>query len=369
MKTNYLTFYPAEFPPYFRDFEKYKENLIPELNYWNPDENPYGYNKILLSMGLIKPDRDEIAYFKERTKNTIVMGDSGGFQYGTKSGNHLNPEWVIKTQQEFCNLGYILDAAPHKAYPKEDYDRNYFERCARITAENALIAQKHHYNEDFLLYGIIQGKNEEEWDYWLKKITEDTDYDGFAIRAFDHETGIRAFNFLKEHDLNKNIHFFGTRNVRLLAVITRMTEKYGFKNVSSDASFRLNTFYLQSGHLKGRRRFGKTEKIKDFQFPLCNCYLCQKYTEFMDNNNLNKADIERNENKYLFSHYILEFLNTIAKINSCADSSNDIIDLFEADSSTKKIDIDMIKYLKLVEENDIGEIYSEKENIDLMSNF
>ena len=134
MKKSYLRWVPAYLP----QSPQMTEDHFQLFN----KEAVYHYPHALVSAGLWNGE-DLSKDFRDCT----LMIDSGGFQYGSKNGENLTPEYVMGIQERYADIGFVLDNPPFK------FDRNYnnewFERCLRITKSNGDKMQSIRTNDDF----------------------------------------------------------------------------------------------------------------------------------------------------------------------------------------------------------------------------
>lgn len=272
-----IVYIPAEIPQ-FAD-ETYGLG-IHNFQYWKPD-GPFYWPYMLFSAAFI----DEEAGLPDSVrKNAFVFGDSGGFQADKPEFmEQCQPHLVIKKQEANCDAGFILDKPPWKI--GRDYDLDYFRRCARITRDDANIMYENQTREDFRLYGIIQGRNREEWDIWYNIITEEHDFDWWAFSPGTPSSTVgtwKVIDFMfwaKEHGM-KNIHIFGSAGKLFVPVFAYLVRQLKMGQCTYDASTPpQGGVEVLSCTLSGRWSTSRDEDKRgpEFELPFCNCPVCQAF--------------------------------------------------------------------------------------------
>ena len=250
---------PARFPQGLTDME--------QLNWLNDQKSLFPYKWSLYSGGhanldLTKQDWSE-DMVRNRDPNTLVLGDSGGFQIakglweGDWKANSGCPKAQKKREQVLAWLDGIADYGMILDIPTwVIHDKNASAKCGIRTLEQAVDATK--YNNDYFMkhrkgvanggakfLNVLQGANHPDADRWYEIMKEycdpakypDTHFNGWAMGGQNmcdvhlilrRLVTLRHDNLLQEgvHDW---MHFLGTSKLEwavLLTVIQRNVRKY-----------------------------------------------------------------------------------------------------------------------------------------------
>ena len=250
---------PARFPQGLTDME--------QLNWLNDQKGLFPYKWSLYSGGhanldLTKQDWSE-DMVRNRDPNTLVLGDSGGFQIakglweGDWKANSGCPKAQKKREQVLAWLDGIADYGMILDIPTwVIHDKNASAKCGIKTLEQAVDATK--YNNDYFMkhrkgvanggakfLNVLQGANHPDADRWYDIMKEycdpvkypDTHFNGWAMGGqnmcdvhliLKRLVTLRHDNLLQEgvHDW---MHFLGTSKLEwavLLTVIQRNVRKY-----------------------------------------------------------------------------------------------------------------------------------------------
>jgi hypothetical protein len=250
---------PARFPQGLTDME--------QLNWLNSQKSLFPYKWSLYSGGhanldLTKQDWSE-DMVRNRDPNTLVLGDSGGFQIakglweGDWKANSGCPkaqarrEAVVKWLDGIADYGMTLDIPTWVIH-----DKNASKKCGIRTLPEAVEATK--FNNEFYMkhrkgvknggmkvLNVLQGANHPDADRWYEIMKEycdpakypDTHFNGWAMGGQNmcdvhlilrRLVTLRYDNLLQEgvHDW---MHFLGTSKLEwavLLTVIQRAVRKY-----------------------------------------------------------------------------------------------------------------------------------------------
>ena len=220
-----------------KDFETGVEGL----NFLNEDQGYFTYNRFLYSAGHAEldmnkaPEKESMIHDRDR-ENTIMLGDSGGFQIskGVWQGNWLEPEGqcsetdkkrgtVLNWLENTADYSMVLDIPTNglnfvdeaTGIPKCGLN-NYGEfRDATIANNNYFF--KHRQGKTKFL-NVCQGSTYEQADDWFDKVcipvaheTHGWAFGGVQKTNLNHS--LRRLLFLKELQLlemSEWIHFLGT---------------------------------------------------------------------------------------------------------------------------------------------------------------
>lgn len=309
-KKSYLRWVPALLPTTPAGFEPDSVKYPIEFAFWDK-RSAFYYPYMLISMGLLKEPIEPL-------KDCFVMGDSGGYQYGTKNGEHLTPKWVIQTQEACCNMGFILDVPPYKN--GRHYSDEWFERSLRITKENVDIMMKYREREDFKLYGAIQGNSEEQWKRWHDELTKDYDFDGWGIgfpNGSPPQVIVKTLEMLRDVGIKDNIHYFGLMSTNSWAMLAYAAAKFDMKNCTVDSATK--PLYLKMPDLDNIIERRKGRGLEEFNEPLCSCQICKAYENLPEVN-------EQTRTSYVLIHNVYWWLMQMEWINALCTSKEDLKD-------------------------------------------
>ncbi len=321
MKKTPITYIPAELPQFVD--ETYGLG-VHNFQYWKPD-GPFYWPYMLFSTAFI----DENVGLPEGVmKNCFLFGDSGGFQQDKPEfADLLKPELIIRKQEAFFDAGFILDQPPWKI--GRDYDMEWYKRCARITKEEGDKMYELQEREDFRLYGIIQGRNREEWDIWYDIITKDHDYDWWSFSPTTPTSTIGSWEVIdfmfwaKEHGM-KDIHILGLAGKPFIPVYAYLSRQLDMGKCTYDASTPHQAVEVFSATMRGRWSVLRKEHQKgpEFELPFCNCPVCLAYDP--------ETYEDEGKRKYLVAYYKAHtvYMRTMRcqVNNTLSDNKKDLVD-------------------------------------------
>lgn len=313
MKKIYLKWIPVVLPSIATKVEEGDPKYPRELAWWRKESKFY-YPNMLISMGIINAEK-----FK-RPKDTFIMGDSGGFQRANGAMGHTNAMEILRTQEEFCDVGFIYDMP---TWRKKNADKAWFERCLAITKKDAdTMAENRDENSKMKLYGVLQGGNNEEWDQWYDALTADHDFDGWGVgfaTAGEGEQFVRPLRWLEERGLKKNIHFFGLLSRLTWGILSYGLASYGFEGCTVDSSIRPAYVKVPDGDTILSRRLQRGEP--EFNEPFCCCQVCESYEEITPA----PPGLEENfRTNYLIAHNVQVWLTQMQWMNAICDNYDDM---------------------------------------------
>ena len=250
---------PARFPQGITDME--------QLNWLNIQKSLFPYKWSLYSGGhanldLTKQDWSE-DMVRNRDPNTLVLGDSGGFQIakglweGDWKANSGCPKAQKKREQVLAWLDGIADYGMTLDIPTwVIHDKNAGQKCGISTLQEAVDATKFN-NEYFMkhrkgvknggvkILNVLQGASHDDAEQWYQLMKDycdptkypDTHFNGWSMGGqnmcdvhliLKRLVALRYDNLLQEgiHDW---MHFLGTSKLEwavLLTVIQRAVRKY-----------------------------------------------------------------------------------------------------------------------------------------------
>ena len=179
----------------------------------------------------------------------IVFADSGGLQEITLNEKRYTPDEVFRWQQENSHIGFSVDSLPFIT-PKDGtnkpgsfggwlFDSKGFDDHARKSKENIDITKPYRDREKypyFNFYGIIQGRNYNEYLRWYEILRDDVYLDGYCVKAPNinpitlAETCIFVMN-----NLTKPVHFLGIGNLSR-SIVLYYAQRYIKQPITFDSS-------------------------------------------------------------------------------------------------------------------------------------
>jgi len=165
--------------------------------------------------------------------DSVVLSDSGGLQEITLNKVKNSPEEVFKWQQEHTHIGFSVDSLPFIT-PKDGtnkpgsfggwlFDSKGFIKHAEKSRDNIQVTKRFRDKSKyphFNFFGIIQGRNYNEYLKWYNVIRDDAYLDGYCVKAPNvnpitlAETCVFVMN-----NINKPVHFLGIGNLSRSIVI------------------------------------------------------------------------------------------------------------------------------------------------------
>lgn len=194
-----------------------------QINVFNP-QCPFYYKSSLLSAGH-EPFSDPVAQYatvRNRQKDTLLVGDSGGFQIAT---NKLKIDWsnqqnvdkirldILRYLETNCDIAMTLDV-PTFTIGREGFKFQTFTDCLEQTVLNMDYWMAHRNPESKLrLLNVLQGRNEAEVEEWYSRV-KDYDLEGWAFSS-----------------ANSDCVYYMIRTMLMLARDGQLTEKTNWIHV------------------------------------------------------------------------------------------------------------------------------------------
>jgi len=236
------------------------------LTWWEDDKSIFQHPAVLVSAfyGLMREDEvqdENTPLYRDKlniSKNTLFIGDSGGFQKATLQSNpahrevlaKLTPERVTAWQEENCDIGLILDKPPYwkpKGATKVNWttsDPRKFQEALDFTCNSAEIAVNQYNPKKMKLFGVLQGRNYNDLVRWHDEISK-YEFDGWAL-APKPTTDVMAVAmyaaFAIEMGFKVPIHFLAISGLNTIALIIYLLrkdehgEQYFPYGITSDSS-------------------------------------------------------------------------------------------------------------------------------------
>jgi hypothetical protein len=217
------------------------ENGIEGLNFLNPEQGYFTYNHVLYSAGHAEldmakaVDRESMIHKRDRN-NTVLIGDSGGFQIskGVWQGNWLEPEGqcadtdkkrgvVLNWLENTADYSMVLDIPTNglnfidETTGKPRCGLNDYAEFRDATRANNNYFFKHRQGKTKFL-NVLQGSTYEQADDWfdnvcLPIVNETSGWAFGGVQKTNLNHSLRRLLYLKELGLLQKaewIHFLGT---------------------------------------------------------------------------------------------------------------------------------------------------------------
>jgi len=192
-------------------------------------------------------------------KDTLVFGDSGGYQIATGALKYSDDlrEKIFHWLEANSDVAANLDIPPKTVY------ENQFEKCADISYDNFAWFEKHQSGKTKFL-NMLQGSNPSEYDWWYHKFKH-FEFSGWAIGGpqklvdFMWALALMLKNREFENVQNEYLHLLGISKISdffILSTIQKLLNKhYGNRIVvttdsSSPGQYPVYGTFLHSHNFK-----------------------------------------------------------------------------------------------------------------------
>lgn len=227
---------------YIKNRNRWHSHYKPEqFNIFSPQCDVY-CTESLLSAGH-EPYKKEIVQYpclQNRASNTLLVGDSGGFQIAT---NKLNIDWnnqknvdavrlgILRYLEKNCDIAMTLDV-PTFTIGHPEFKFQTFDQCMSQTLENMEFWMANRNPESKLrLLNVLQGRNEAEVEEWYGKVKH-YDTHGWSFSSANSDCVyymIRtALMLAKDGELNSHknwIHVLGRTMPAVSVILTDLQNR------------------------------------------------------------------------------------------------------------------------------------------------
>jgi hypothetical protein len=231
---------------------------LEDLNFLNPKNNLYYYPAALYSAGHAILDVDcsneqESMIQKRDRKNTIMIGDSGGFQVATgvlkwpwEQKNKTNDEWNSDKNDIRLTILRWLEATSDYAMPldfptyglvKFGLDpvtgeslhpgMKTFNDCLTQSLENHHFFIKHRKEGATKFMNVLQGRNQEEGDIWWEAV-KDLPFETWSfsnVQASNFNINLRRLIIMRDNGYLENrewLHYLGNGKIKAGCALTTL---------------------------------------------------------------------------------------------------------------------------------------------------
>lgn len=232
-------------------------------------------------------------YYSNRVKDykkTVGMhdratlwADSGGFSLATQ-GVEINPETVIKWQNDNADIAFTLDFPPVEMTGGTKTSAGTFEYIsldrlrenAIKTAKNGEVFAKLK-RKDLIMYNVIHGNRLSYMEEWWK-YNGHFDFEGYATGSKPAGDALyQAFNiaFLHSKGVRSRIHLLGISGIRVIPALAYMAKDIDMISYDSTSYGRgaLNRAYVFPDKMWDHFNFGAVYVKGSYELK-CDCEVC-----------------------------------------------------------------------------------------------
>jgi len=231
---------------------------------------------------------------KDFPQAKYIVSDSGGFQIAShRKGVKCSALDVLRWQEQIADVAFTLD------YPAYSYESNvkgysyytdeYFDRCMKVSNENAWKMLEAQQNDKMELWGVVQGGNYKDLKRWYDNLISNHTFKGYALPLRSSvmpcvkDDFVSQLQFAKE--VGTNFHFLGRCEplvVIVLAKLSQITKKFYTYDTASAAGGLMLGKYHDPMFLSSLS-FSKNKPDLRVKFdpegkPPCDCPVCQRHT-------------------------------------------------------------------------------------------
>jgi hypothetical protein len=276
--TNKTTYIPCLFAAHGFKTEKEGAILKPEqLKWWNKDTGVFYHPYILLNafMSIKSKDfnlREKLGIGKE----TLVLGDSGGFQIWKHKAD-IPVLDVLHWQEANADRGFIVDDVIELTNTDEE-----FQKKVDKTVRNCEMFAANRSNSNMLIYKVLHGHSEDRIRRWYDAI-EPFPFEAWSV-SFHPESDVwgqvRLAMFLYHMGYKGTIHFLGVSGKNVIPALiwlSNIFEEVLFDSSSWAIGVNQRLYTLPNEFPYGNLTFG--DRIQGWhgleELP-CTCPVCRE---------------------------------------------------------------------------------------------
>jgi len=240
-----------------------KGAALKDLNFFEPNSKFFNLDAGLYSAGHFKnhnnpPPCMVINRTRGTNQNTLVIGDSGGFQIASGLLG-LTPQireniydWLIT----HCDVSMTLDVPTHSIDKNQSYIYSNFNDCLDATLDHLEVFKDLGGEQQYFL-NVLQGDEIKESDIWYNEVKKFNFY-GWAIAGPQRKTMKivlhRILALIEDGQFDKDetwLHFLGVGDLKSAVLLTtiRNVLRNKFPKCRIEISFDSSTPFLQGGGL------------------------------------------------------------------------------------------------------------------------
>lgn len=199
-----------------------------DMKYWGDNYSEHKFPYMLVTAGHrlhTKDIRGEMGF----QEDSILMGDSGGYQLATGAIKYT-PDFKVKLldwMEKNIDIGMNLDIPPRLSYAGQ------FDYCLQESVKNYKYFADNRTSDRLKLLNVIQGDDVESYNAWYQKI-KDIKFDGWSIGGAQNNLYkfIMALHLLintekiHEKDSNLYLHYLGTSRISDILILMYVQKKF-----------------------------------------------------------------------------------------------------------------------------------------------
>lgn len=355
----------ADYVPAFADMERFKKGY--GFSWWT-EKSPFYYPRLLVSayygMKSAHFFRDEYKIGKD----TMFMGDSGGFQIASvrkKGGNlkGLTPINVLDWLKTNCDIGMALDIPP--TLSGEQPSEQEYQWAKDTLVANNNVYERH--RDDLMCYNVLHGETDERMNDWYNSV-KDTSFEGWAVGLKPSSHPIlqaRGLGFMAQNGHTENIHVLGASGFDVMPLFAHASKKIDNLTYDSSSYNRgvIERQWLLPMNLKLKMHFG-TKDVSETKGTVantrlhsmpCNCPVCVSVPpEQMYDEGSQAGSLLSMHNLYWYLYYA-DTMKIMSQGNQdvfrgfvgsvCKDTAVLAMDIFDAKMNNDDIEYDKLMLL------------------------
>ena len=231
---------------------------------------------------------------KDFPEAKYIVADSGGYQIGVhRKGVNVSVLDVLRWQEKIADVAFTVDVPVHSyesAVEKyRHYTDEYFERCLRVSNDNAWKMLEAQENQKMELWGVVQGGNYKDLKKWYDDLTKEHTFKGYTLPVASTYTPkvkedlFGQLQFAKEVDTN--FHFLGRCEPLLVLILAKLSQQtgryYTYDTATAATGLMLGKYhdplFLSSLNF-GNKNIDKQVKFDKDGPPPCDCPVCSQHT-------------------------------------------------------------------------------------------
>lgn len=235
-----------------------------DVKYWGDDYSEHKFPYMLVTAGHrlhISDIRDQFGF----QEDTVLMGDSGGFQIATgavKYNDNMKVK-LLKWMEDNVNIGINLDIPPRLQYEGK------FDYCLKESKANFKYFADNRSNKNTSLLNVLQGTGYESYNAWYNQV-EQYKFDGWSVGGVggNFTRLITSLYFLlydkkiHEDESIKYLHYLGASKISELLIL--MYAQHKVQSLGSSLTITTDSSSPSLGAVFGRLNVDFS--IKDMSF-------------------------------------------------------------------------------------------------------
>jgi len=216
---------------------------------------------------------------RENFKNPklTIYADSGGYQIATLGKRVRAIMDVLHWQENIAHVGFTVDVPPH-TFNNGNYTRDQFLKCMRKSNISADLMWRFKQTK-IELWGVIQGRTDEECELWHKDLIKDHEFDGYCFSLSTHKSKynlpyIEQLEFAKT--IPKRIHFFGYSDNIFALTLAKFSQLMKQTYTYDSSTSTIGDRYAKYIHPETFKHISFSLKERPLDRLPCSCPVCCK---------------------------------------------------------------------------------------------